>query len=131
MLSAPVFRISGIQDVMPGPSISAGRGQGAKDLRGISPITGKGNGQGGSHVQRKYPGIDFHRARILMPGQCLDDLPGLPVIKHVHDIGIEKCTPSASARFTACFSQLRIVSSVTGHNGSRRRGRVVTIQLSI
>lgn len=44
MLSAPVFRISGIQDVMPGPSISAGRGQGAKDLRGISTITGKGNG---------------------------------------------------------------------------------------
>ena len=88
MLSAPVFRISGIQDVMPGPSISAGRGQGAKDLRGISPITGKGNGQGGSHVQRKYPGIDFHRARILMPGQCLDDLPGLPVIKHVHDIAV-------------------------------------------
>lgn len=36
--------------------------------------------------------------------------------------GIEKCTPSASARFTACFSQLRIVSSVTGHNGSRRGG---------
>lgn len=56
MLSAPVFRISGIQDVMPGPSISAGRGQGAKDLRGISTITGKGNGQGGSHVQRKIPG---------------------------------------------------------------------------
>ena len=83
MRSAPVFRISGIQDVMPGPSISAGRGQGAKDLRGISPITGKGNGQGGSHVQRKYPGIDFHRARILMPGQRLDDLPELPVIKHV------------------------------------------------
>lgn len=140
MLSAPVFRISGIQDVMPGPSISAGRGQGAKDLRGISTITGKGNGQGGSHVQRKYPGIDFHRARILMPGQCLDDLPGLPVIKHVHNIAVtesmrrhgdRKCTPSASARFTACFSQLRIVSSVTGHNGSRRRGRVVTIQLSI
>ena len=88
MRSAPVFRISGIQDVMPGPSISAGRGQGAKDLRGISPITGKGNGQGGSHVQRKYPGIDFHRARILMPGQRLDELPGLPVIKHVHDIAV-------------------------------------------
>lgn len=88
MRSAPVFRISGIQDVMPGPSISAGRGQGAKDLRGISPITGKGNGQGGSHVQRKYPGIDFHRARILMPGQRLDDLPGLTVIKHVHDIAV-------------------------------------------
>ena len=88
MRSAPVFRISGIQDVMPGVPISAGRGQGAKDLRGISPITGKGNGQGGSHVQRKYPGIDFHRARILMPGQCLDDLPGLPVIKHVHNIAV-------------------------------------------
>ena len=57
MLSAPVFRISGIQDVMPGPSISAGRGQGAKDLRGISTVTGKGNGQGGCHVQRKYPGM--------------------------------------------------------------------------
>lgn len=38
--------------------------------------------------------------------------------------GIEKCTPSASARLTACFSQLRMVSSVTAHNGSRRRGRV-------
>lgn len=139
MRSAPVFRISGIQDVMPGPSISAGRGQGAKDLRGISPITGKGNGQGGSHVQRKYPGIDFHRARILMPGQCLDDLPGLPVIKHVHNIAVTESMRryrnrkmhAITARFTACFSQLRIVSSVTGHNGSRRRGRVVTIQLSI
>lgn len=70
------------------PTISAGRWQGAKDLRGISTVTGKGNGQGGSHVQRKYPGIDFHRARILMPGQRLDDLPGLPVIKHVHDIAV-------------------------------------------
>ena len=64
------------------PTFSAGRWQGTKDLRGIATVTGKGNGQGGSHVQRKYPGIDFHRARILMPGQCLDDLPGLPVIKH-------------------------------------------------
>ena len=85
MRSAPVFRISGIQDVMPGVPISAGRGQGAKDLRGISTVSGKGNGQGGSHVQRKYPGIDFHRARILMPGQRL---PGLTVIKHVHDIAV-------------------------------------------
>ena len=70
------------------PTISAGRWQGAKDLRGISTVTGKGNGQGGSHVQRKSPGIDFHRARILMPGQRLDDLPGLPVIKHLHDIAV-------------------------------------------
>lgn len=45
MRSAPVFRISGIQDVMPGVPISAGRGQGAKDLRGIATVTGKGNGQ--------------------------------------------------------------------------------------
>ena len=69
-----------------------------------------------------------------MTSQCLDDFPGLAVIEHVHDIavpegvcgvtGIEKCTPSASARLTACFSQLRMVSSVTAHNGSRRRGRV-------
>ncbi len=44
MRSAPVFRISGIQDVMPCVPISAGRGQGAKDLRGIATVTGKGNG---------------------------------------------------------------------------------------
>lgn len=88
MRSAPVFRISGIQDVMPGPSISAGRGQGAKDLRGISPITGKGNGQGGSHVQREYPGIHLHGARILVTGQCLNHFPGLAMIEHVHDVAV-------------------------------------------
>ncbi|SVS99380.1 Uncharacterised protein [Klebsiella pneumoniae] len=61
-----------------------------------------------------------------MPGQRLVDLPELPVIKHVHDIavpeGMRRHGDRNSARFTACFSQLRIVSSVTGHNGSRRRG---------
>lgn len=106
------------------PTISAGRWQGAKDLRGISTVSGKGNGQGGSHVQRKYPGIDFHRARILMPGQRLDDLPELPVIKHVHDIAVPEGMRRHGDRkmHAISFSQLRIVSSVTGHNGSRRRG---------
>lgn len=42
------------------PTISASGWQGTKDLRGIATVTGKGNGQGGSHVQRKYPGINFH-----------------------------------------------------------------------
>ncbi len=104
MRSAPVFRISGIQDVMPGVPISAGRGQGAKDLRGIATVTGKGNGQGGSHVQRKYPGIDFHRARILMPGQRLDDLPGLTVIKHVHDIAVPDWCAGAGRGLNALCS---------------------------
>ena len=66
-----------------------------------------------------------------MADQSLDNFSRLAVIKHVHDIAVAKCTPSAFARFTACFSQLRMVSSVTDHSGSRRRGRVVTIQLSI
>ncbi len=75
-----------------------------------------------------------------MPGQCLDNLPGLPVIKHVHDIAVtesmrrhgdRKMHAVSFSPLHRLFSQLRIVSSVTGHNGSRRRGRVVTIQLSI
>ncbi len=66
-------------------TLSRQRGKCPEDLRGIMPVTGERHGQGGRHIQRKYPGIDFHRARILMPGQCLDDLPGLPVIKHVGD----------------------------------------------
>ena len=105
-----------------------------QDLRSIPTVTCERHCQRGSHIQRKNSGINLHRTWIPVTSQCLDDFPGLAVIEHVHDIavtGIEKCTPSASARFTACFSQLRIVSSVTGHNGSRRRGRVVIIQLSI
>nr|EFR3780994.1 hypothetical protein [Escherichia coli] len=75
-----------------------------------------------------------------MTKQCQDDFPGLAVIEHVHDIAVpegvwcdryRKVSPPASARLTANFSQLRMVSSVTAHNGSRRRGRVVLIQLSI
>ena len=108
--------------------------------RSIPPVTCERHCQRGSHIQCKHSGINLHRTWIPVTSQCPDDFPGLAVIKHVHDMavpegvgvtGIEKCTPSASARLTACFSQLRMVSSVTAHNGSRRRGRVVIIQLSI
>ena len=69
MRSAPVFRISGIQDVMPSVPISAGRGRERRISAASRPSPVKGTA-GGSHVQRKYPGIDFHRARILCPASA-------------------------------------------------------------
>lgn len=96
--------------------------EGPEDLRGIITVIDERHDQRGRHVQR----VNLHGARILVTGQSLYDLPWLSVIKHVHNIaapesmggtGIEKWTPSASARFTACFSQLRMVSSVTAHSG--------------
>lgn len=96
-----------------------------QDLRSIPTVTCERHCQRGSHIQCKHSGINLHRTWIPVTSQCPDDFPGLAVIEHVHDIAVpegmwcdrnRKCTPSASARFTACFSQLRIVSSVTGHN---------------
>ena len=60
MRSAQFSALAEDRDVMPGPSISAGRRQGAQDLRRITAVTDKGNGLGRGHVQRKYPDIDFH-----------------------------------------------------------------------
>lgn len=57
-------------------------------MRGIIPVTGERHGQRGRHIQSKHSGINLHRAWILMPGQGLDDLLRLPVIKHVHDIAV-------------------------------------------
>lgn len=68
--------------------MSLKRGECAEDLRGIIPVTGERHGQRGRHIQSKHSGINLHRAWILMPGQGLDDLLRLPVIKHVHDIAV-------------------------------------------
>lgn len=62
-----------------------------EDLSGIIPVTGERHSQRGCHVQRKHSGINLHRARILVPGQGLDDLLRLLVIKHVHDIAVPEC----------------------------------------
>lgn len=40
------------------------------------------------HVQRKHPRIHLDRPRVLMTGQRLDHLERLPVIEHVHDVGV-------------------------------------------
>lgn len=40
------------------------------------------------HVQRKYPRVHLHRARILVTGQRLNDLQRLAVIEQVHDPGV-------------------------------------------
>ncbi len=43
------------------------------------------------HFQRKHPRINFYRPRILMPGQRLNHLRGLPVIEHVHNVRMPEC----------------------------------------
>ena len=104
-----------------------------QDLRSIPPVTCERHCQRGSHIQCKHSGINLHRTWIPVTSQCLDDFPGLAVIEHVHDIAVPEgmwCDRNRKV-YPVCFSQLRMVSSVTAHNGSRRRGRVVIIQLSI
>ncbi len=66
------------------------RRQGTQDCRCIPPITGKRNRQGGRQLQRKHPGIHFHRAWILVAGQSLNNFLRLPVVKHVHDVAVSK-----------------------------------------
>lgn len=60
-------------------------------MRGIMPVTGERHGQCGGHIQREYPGIHLHGARILVTGQCLNNFPGLAVIERVHDIAVPEC----------------------------------------
>lgn len=69
-------------------TLSLQRGECPEDLCGIIPVTGEGHDQRGRHVQRKHSYINLHRARILAPSQCLDDLLRLPVIEHVHDVAV-------------------------------------------
>ena len=64
------------------------RGKCPQYIGRIPPVTRKRHGQCGRHIQRKHSGIHLHRARIPVPDQRLNDLPGLAVIKHMYDIAV-------------------------------------------
>ena len=67
---------------------SGRRGQSAQNISRITTIAGKWDGKGCRQLQREHAGIDFHRARILMANQCLNDFLWLPVIEHMHDVAV-------------------------------------------
>lgn len=111
-----------------------------KDLRGIMPVTGERYGQRGRHIQRKHPRIHFHLARTLVTCQRLNYLLGLAVIDHMHDIAVpegmrhhrnRKIHLVSFGPFHDLFQPVPHGFIGDCHSGSRRRGRVVIIQLSI